>query len=216
MELRQSLLIAQLYDFAARSLAQVHDISVRPQLRFKSSGDAVAAEGGLPAVHVPVVDGSVLTGDHGTDAPQVTPRDAVHVVHPQLQMLARTAVITELGGRVPVSFIEEERVFRIVYRGVKLHLVDEGLRVLLYRLVGRLQLILHAIHQYIVVYVELYEIRMSEGCRYGIFAHHFPGDGRCGVGAGRQLQRSCAVVYLQFHSIDVLMTFKRWAKPPET
>ena len=193
----QALQVAQADPVAALGLAEVDDVAVRPHFRVERGGDAVAAEGRVPAVDILVFNGLVVPRDDGADAPHVLPGDAVHIVHPQLEVGARVAVVRKFRGDFPVRLKEEKRVFRIVDGGVKLHVVLVGLRVLLPGAVPGTDLVPDAVHHRIIVHVQRDEGRIGEGGGHAVFAHHlFRHRGR-GVGAGRQFQAPCAVVYLQ-------------------
>ena len=193
----QSLQVAQFHPVATFGLAEVDDVAVRPHFRVERGGDAVAAKGGIPAIDIPVFDGLVVARDDGADAPHVLPGDAVHIVHPELEVGARVAVVGELRGDFPVCLEEEERVFRIVDGGVQLDVVLVGLPVLLSGAVAGTDFVPDAVHHRIVVHVQRDEGRVGEGGGHAVFAHHlFRHRGR-GIGAGRQFQAPCAVVYLQ-------------------
>ena len=206
----QALQVAQADPVAALGLAEVDDVAVRPHFRVERGGDAVAAEGRVPAVDILVFNGLVVPRNDGADAPHVLTGDAVHVVHPKLEVGARVAVVGELRGDFPVRLEEEKRVFRVVDGGIQLHVVFVGLCVLLLGEIPGTDFVLHTFHHRIVVHVQRDEGRVGEGGGHAVFAHHlFRHRGR-GVWAGRQFQASCAVVYLQFHfrSNAILSLFK--------
>ena len=176
-------------------------MAVRPHLGVEGGRDAVAAEGGVPAIDILVFNGLAVARDDRAHAPQVLSGDSVHVLDPKLEMGTRVAVVGELRGDFPVRLEEEERVFRVVDGSIQLDVVFVGLPVLLGGAVWSADLVLHAVHHRIVVHVQQDEGRVGEGGGHAVFAHHLFRHRGGRVGTGRQFQASRAVVYLQFHSV---------------
>ena len=176
---------------------KVEDEAVRPPFRTERFGNHC---GGIPAGDIIVFDGPVVCHHHVADAPDLTPIDAVHVLHPLLQMLPRTAVKTELGVISPIGQMQVLHLLRIMYGGIELHRITVGLCILLPGLVLLLYTELHSLQQHIVLHVQHHVGRVGKEDRHRVFLHQFlvpGGGGRCG---NRQFQLSGPVIDFEFHS----------------
>ena len=167
----QSLQVAQFDTLAPFGLAEVDDVAVGPQFRIVGRGDAVGAEARLPAEQIVVVDGLALTGNDRADAPHLGAGHTVHVVHPELQVLARPAVERELRAGVAVLQVEHQGVFGVMDGRIELRRVAVSLRVFLHRAVGRAHLVAHALQLDVVARVEQHEGRVGKRSRHAALAH---------------------------------------------